>query len=125
MRLASTRRFAAIAVAALALTACSRSGEPTAPDIASNPDGAGADSVTLLEDLSARQVLPTDNWWNLDVSNAPVDANSDAFIDWISGRTPQNPTATRVVHPDFGPPPYGIPYVTVDANEPLVPYGMP
>ena len=31
------------------------------------------------------------------------------LIDWISGRTPTNPTAVRRLHPDFGPPPYGIP----------------
>jgi hypothetical protein len=75
----------------------------------------------LLEDFSSRQVFPADNWWNLDVSSAPVDSQSQAIIDWISGRTPQNPTATRVVHPDFGPPPYGIPYVSVGANQSLLP----
>jgi hypothetical protein len=84
--------------------------------------------VTLLEDLSARQVFPADNWWNLDVSHAPVDTASQRLIDWISNRTPQNPTATRPLHPDFGPPPYGIPYVAVGANQPLMavtftPYG--
>jgi hypothetical protein len=66
-------------------------------------------------------VFPPDNWWNTDVSNAPVDPGSPAYIDWISGRTPQNPTATRSAHPDFGPPPYGIPYVVVGADQPLLP----
>jgi hypothetical protein len=74
----------------------------------------------LLEDLTGRQVFPTTNWWNLDVSNGPLDQQSAAFINWISNRTPSNPTATRRVHPDFGPPPYGIPYVVVDGSQPRV-----
>jgi hypothetical protein len=74
----------------------------------------------LLEDLTGRQVFPASNWWNLDVSTAPVDPQSPAYIDWISNRTPSNPTATRRLHPDFGPPPYGIPYVVVDGSQPRV-----
>ncbi|HEU4997094.1 MAG TPA: hypothetical protein VFT29_19895 [Gemmatimonadaceae bacterium] len=76
--------------------------------------------VVLLEDFSARQVFPSSNWWNLDISAAPVDPQSQSIIDWISGRTPQNPTAKRSMHPDFGPPPYGIPYVGVGADHALV-----
>ena len=60
------------------------------------------------------------NWWNLDVSAAPLDSNSAAFISFISGRSASNPTATRQLHPDFGPPPYGIPYVVVSGDQPLV-----
>jgi hypothetical protein len=78
-------------------------------------------ATVLLEDLTGRQVFPTTNWWNLDVSAAPMDSRSGAFIDWISNRTPSNPTATRRLHPDFGPPPYGIPYVVVDGSLPRVP----
>jgi hypothetical protein len=83
--------------------------------------GVAADSVLLLEDFTGRQVFPVSNWWNLDISVAPVDSQSQAMIDWISGRTPANPNAVRIVHPDFGPPPYGIPYVSVGANQLLVP----
>ena len=70
--------------------------------------------------LVGRQVFPPTNWWNLDVSSAPLDPNSRAFINFVSGRTPSNPTATRRVHPDFGPSPYGIPYVVVSGDQPLV-----
>jgi len=73
----------------------------------------------LLEDFSARQVFPASNWWNLDISSAPVDPSSQRIIDWISGRTAQNPNATRRLHPDFGPPPYGIPYIGVAADQAL------
>lgn len=113
--------LALLAFALALLAGCSRVTTPAAPVVESSPIAAGVDSVTLLEDLTARQVFPASNWWNLDISAAPVSANSAALIDWISGRTPQNPTATRIVHPDFGPPPYGIPYVSVGANQALVP----
>ena len=75
----------------------------------------------LLESLAGRQVFPVNNWWNLDISAAPVDARSAQLIAWISGRTGGNTTAVRRLHPDFGPPPYGIPYVVVDGTQPRVP----
>jgi hypothetical protein len=70
--------------------------------------------------LPGRQVFTPTNWWNLDISAAPLDPGSGAFIDFISGRTPSTPTATRIVHPDFGKPPYGIPYVVVAGDQALV-----
>ena len=74
----------------------------------------------LLESLAGRQVFPVNNWWNQDISTAPVDARSPQLIDWISGRSATNPTAVRRLHPDFGPPPYGIPYVVVAGDQPRV-----
>lgn len=126
MRL-SVHISAALTAAAFAVAAgCSTGTSPMQPP--GSGGGSASDSVALLEDFSSRQVFPADNWWNLDISAAPVDSQSQAMIDWISGRTPQNPTATRIVHPDFGPPPYGIPYVGVGANQSLTqvtfaPYG--
>jgi hypothetical protein len=67
----------------------------------------------LLESLAGRQVFPTTNWWNLDVSAAPLDPNSANYVAWIG--------ATRQLHPDFGPPPYGIPYVVVAGDQARVP----
>ena len=64
-------------------------------------------------------LFPSDNWWNVDVSAAPVDPNSAAFIAWIG--------VTRGLHPDFGgdsspsPQIYGFPYVVVPGTEPLEP----
>ncbi|HXT51948.1 MAG TPA: hypothetical protein VN811_12955, partial [Thermoanaerobaculia bacterium] len=66
-------------------------------------------------------LFPADNWWNLDVSAAPLDANSNNFIDYI-GRT-------TGMHPDFGgdaggagdPEIYGFPYASVGQDQPLVP----
>lgn len=103
-----------------ALAGCSRSAPPTIPLDPAPPAQVMADSVVLLQDLTGMQIFPLDNWWNLDVSGAPVDTASHAYIDWISGRN-TNPTAVRHLHPDFGPPPYGIPYVVVGATQPLLP----
>ena len=75
----------------------------------------------LTAPLVGRQAFPVTNWWNQDISNAPVAAQSAQVIDWISGRTTSNPTAVRRLHPDFGPPPYGIPYVVVSGDQPRVP----
>jgi hypothetical protein len=66
----------------------------------------------LTGSLVGRQVFPPTNWWNLDISHAPLDPASASFIEFI-GRT-------RQMHPDFGPPPYGIPYVVVTGDQPLV-----
>jgi hypothetical protein len=74
----------------------------------------------LLEPLTGRQVFPVTNWWNQDVSGAPVDPASAQFIDWISGRTGGSSGTLRRLHPDFGPPPYGIPYVVVSGDQPRV-----
>src|SRR5512132_503761 len=41
-------------------------------------------------------LFPADNWWNLDVSNWPVDQNSSGYISFI------NNGGTRRLHPDFG-----------------------
>lgn len=75
----------------------------------------------LNEPLVGRQVFPTSNWWNADVTTVPVDPRSAALIDFISGRTPTNPTAVRRLHPDFGPPPYGFPYVVIAGDQARVP----
>ena len=120
----SPRRFAPILpLIFLAMTTgCGHEGPPArpAPPTASVP-GPTVDVVVLNEDLSGRQIFPAGNWWNLDVSQAPLDPESPAIIDWISGRTPADPNARRQLHPDFGPPPYGIPYVTVSGGQPRLP----
>jgi hypothetical protein len=80
------------------------------------------------ESLAGRQVFPISNWWNTDVTAAPVETRSAALISFISGRTATNPTAVRRLHPDFGPPPYGFPYIVVAGDQARVavtftPYG--
>jgi len=111
---------AACVAGVLVISGCSTETTPTATTTLVI-GGVVADSAALLEDFSGRPIFPASNWWNLDISAAPVDSQSQAIIDWIGGRTPANPNAVRIVHPDFGPPPYGIPYIGVGANQLLMP----
>lgn len=64
-------------------------------------------------------LFPSDNWWNVDVSGAPVDPGSAAFIAFV------NNGGTRRLHPDLGGEVspgsvqvYGMPYVVVDGAQP-------
>jgi hypothetical protein len=57
--------------------------------------------------------FPADNAWNQDISSAPVDPNSDNYINFIGSSTP--------LHPDFGAGLYGgqtigIPYMVVSGS---------
>ena len=65
-------------------------------------------------------LFPPANWWNTDISAAPVDPSSAAYIAFIG--------ASQGMHPDFGgdsgdpeAPIYGMPYVVVSGTQPLVP----
>jgi hypothetical protein len=64
-------------------------------------------------------LFPADNWWNADISAAPVDSRSASFIAFI------NNGGTRRLHPDFGGDVstgsvdiYGFPYLVVDGTQP-------
>lgn len=64
-------------------------------------------------------LFPADNWWNTDVSSAPVDPHSASYIHFIGDGVG--------LHPDFGgdsdpsPEIYGMVYVVVPGTQPLVP----
>ena len=108
------RMAAAIVVCALA-AGCAGDDAPTAPSPVSDPSvpvatgGAPTDDVRLADDFGGRLLFPPDNWWNQDITTAPVDSQSDAYVDFV-GRS-------RTAHPDFGPPPYGMPYLGVGGAE--------
>jgi hypothetical protein len=60
-------------------------------------------------------LFPPNNWWNTDVSAAPLDANSAGFITFIG--------ATKGLHPDFGGDAgggevYGFPFIVVEGTQP-------
>jgi hypothetical protein len=57
-------------------------------------------------------LFPADNWWNLDISNWPVDLNSSKYISFI------NNGGTRRLHPDLGG-------GAGDPQDPNAIYGMP
>jgi hypothetical protein len=63
-------------------------------------------------------LFPADNWWNTDVSAAPVDPNSANFVSFIGAATG--------MHPDFGGDDPGVPngiygmiYAVVPGTQPL------
>ena len=76
-------------------------GSSPVPDL-----GAGAS-------LHGKRVFPADNPWNEDISQMPVDPNSDNLIASIGSNTS--------VHPDFGTvwngAPNGIPYIVVAGTQ--------
>jgi len=62
-------------------------------------------------------LFPATNWWNLDISTAPIDPSSASYIAFI------NNGGTRHLHPDFGGDVstgsvenYGFPYIVVDGT---------
>ena len=65
--------------------------------------------------LGGCAVFPPDNPWNTDISNAPVDSNSNAYITSIN-------QDAQFLHPDFGSNlTYGIPYTIVSSSQVSVP----
>ncbi len=58
---------------------------------------------------TACDVFPADNVWHLDVSKLPVHPKSDIWTRAMHARH-------TLLHPDFGPPSYGIPFDVVGAS---------
>jgi hypothetical protein len=67
--------------------------------------------------LHGKQLFPSDNPWNQDISSLPADPNSNNLIASIG--------VNVSLHPDFGTvyagAPNGIPYVVVSGSQPRVP----
>ncbi|HXO53555.1 MAG TPA: hypothetical protein VN888_21600, partial [Mycobacterium sp.] len=107
-------------IARLLLPSAAFAGIPAALMLAAMAAGAQTVGGTLPQPLP---LFPRDNWWNTDISGAPVDSNSANFINWIG--------SSRGMHPDFGgdvdptnpsnPNIYGFPYITVPGSQALVP----
>ena len=57
-------------------------------------------------------VFPADNVWNVDISNLPVNTRSATWIANTGG------SAGHLTHPDFGGPPYGMPFNVVSNAHP-------
>jgi len=98
--------ISAVMVFAMTLTTASPVHPPTRT--ASAPTGKTF-VVGALPGTSC-QVFPSDNVWNTDISRMPVNVHSAA---WLSST---GATAGRLLHPDFGGPPYGIPFNLVHTS---------
>ncbi len=94
--------------------------EPTPPGTRPRRATTGRGTVPDLgpgASLHGKRLFPTDNPWNQEISNEPVDPNSTNLIRSIG--------LDDRLHPDFGTvyngAPNGIPYVVVAGAQPLVP----
>jgi hypothetical protein len=74
-----------------------------ASDVSASPTGAADVPGTSC------QVLPADNVWNMDIRKLPVHPKSTIW------KRATHATTTRL-HPDFGPPAYGIPFDVVPSS---------
>jgi hypothetical protein len=113
-------RFPLLVTSILVLAAC---GAPSDPGAAPTDDPGSvpivpddADLFVANGPLNGRRPFPADNWWNTDVSAAPVDARSSTLIASCG---------LRNLHPDFGTTwngaPNGIPYTLVGGLQPKRP----
>jgi hypothetical protein len=111
--MADSRHRAALAAAALAAVALAavgiaQAGESPAARLGPYP---GLGSCGVFPKPSAAADAPSvadESAWNQDISNAPVDPNSAAYIAYI------NSHGGDMLHPDFGSPrAYGFPYAVV------------
>jgi hypothetical protein len=103
----------AAALAVVCASGCGGSAGSGPGSPPTSPSVGATSSVKLNDDFGGRPLFPPSNWWNQDISGAPVDAASSAYISFIG--------TSRALHPDFGPPPYGIPYVGVGGTQTRVP----
>jgi len=97
---------------------------PATPEVCGQPAGAAIVQAPQVDGTLPLPLplFPADNWWNLDISGAPLDAGSASFISFIG--------TTRRPHPDWGGSAgdtgnpnatYGIPFVVVPGTQPLMP----
>lgn len=107
---ATEATWLALTVAAATLGGCTEG-------IGTNPADVPETEMVVLNEEFNFSILPADNWWNQDIRSAPVDPASAQYISWLC-RGNSTSCSTRA-HPDFAPPPYGIPYAGVGSATPL------
>jgi hypothetical protein len=110
------KTFLVLVAAAASLAALSPALGKTASPDTDYGSMANAD-LGVDANLNGAVPFPADNAWNTDISQAPVDPNSDNLIASIG--------LTAGLHPDFGSGTYagaiiGIPYVVVAGSQPPV-----
>ncbi len=78
---------------------------------------AWADDPRLGQGLGGFRPFPDDNAWNQDISQEPVDENSDVLISSIGADKPLRPECGFSYR--WGP--LGMPYILVGGNQPTTP----
>ena len=108
--------MATVGLAALAVVSVSIAGRANAvgPYPALAPCSVFPDPPASLSPRAPS--LPTEAAWNQDISRAPRDPRSSAYIAYINAQGGDH------LHPDFGSPrAYGFPYSVVAAGQPQLP----
>jgi hypothetical protein len=105
-----------VLVVACSVAACDDS-DPAGPNPRPRPNNPNDDpTLGVGADLQGRRPFPDDNPWNQDISDKPVDPNSETLIAACG---------IKGLHPDFGTTwqgaPNGTPYVVVSGKQPKVP----
>jgi hypothetical protein len=108
----------ALAAAALASVVLSPLGSSARPAAARMLDARGAGRVPGVSTAHAVPgtdctIFPADNVWNTRVDALPVHEMSDVWLRSAHASSTE-------LHPDFGPPGYGLPYTTVGRRHPKV-----
>lgn len=105
------RRILTLLLAAGVLVSCGRPNVPTTlPQFGASPLHQSASPDVPI--VGGFQIFPSNNWWNTDISNYPLDPRSDAYVAALPGN----------LHPDFGSNPhYGIPFNIVPSTQKKVP----
>ncbi|MGR4064349.1 MAG: hypothetical protein ACLQPV_02740 [Vulcanimicrobiaceae bacterium] len=115
-------RQLALVLAIAVLSACGGGSRESVPGGGTLlPDGAApAVSNTAgsgVPTIGGCQIFPADNPWNTNISNYPLDPNSNNYINTILTFS-----SNTHLHPDFGQDPtYGIPFIVVGKYQPRVP----
>ncbi len=109
----------AILAAFVSVCACTAPKDKLSPNDRVHKDGKVSAQVQLSPDLTLRSpvYLRPDNWWNLDITNAPVDPSSQQMIAFLTEQ--ESGIGAGVPHADFSPR-FGIPYITVPGTQPKV-----
>ncbi|MGD9703965.1 MAG: hypothetical protein AB7Q42_23240 [Acidimicrobiia bacterium] len=104
---------AAVALSTIGATLAWAAGQPSEIDGGATAGQQAVRNLPATTSLGGCPVFPSDNPWNADVSSYPLRANSAAIMSRF------NNTRLWV---DFVPnSPYGVPFVIVPENQPLVP----
>lgn len=86
---------------------------PSSPS--KTPDNAAVYKANSSPTIAGCQVFPADNPWNRDISQEPIDVNTDKYIASIN-------KGGKFLNPNFGSKvKYGITYIIVDSTQPKVP----
>jgi hypothetical protein len=99
-------------ISTLALAACTSTVQTNDAVPVANQTAGKAKAPIAAPVVAGCQIFPSNNPWNTDISQYPVDPRSDAYIRSIPGN----------LHPDFGQDPdYGIPFNVVPEHQKRVP----